>query len=938
MAVGLLGVGAVLRLLWLDAVPPGLHFDEAVYGLLARDIYAGRYPIFFSSYTGREPLYMYLMALVYHAIGVNAVAIRLTSALIGLATLPILYLLGREMFSWRVGLLAMALLALSYWHLTVSRNGYPNILIPPLGGLSFYFLWRGYRGGRWLDFVLGGFLAGAILYTYLAARFFPLTLIAIFFYALLVDRDRVRKRLRGILLAGAVAVLTFTPLGLHFLTHPRDFWERARQVLAFGEASGLALVRLLWFNTVQTAGGFLLRGDPRWHFNLPNKPVFGPLLGFFFLLGLFVALRRWRRVEYGALPIWVAVMSLPAILTAELMPASQRTFGVIPALYLLPALGLDAAWRGLESKGLPRLSDLDEKRRFRRVGAFKRDDGLRTKIGLAGLVALLAWEGASTYHAYFNDWARQIETYYIFNADYVEIARQAPGPTAVILSEHYKHPTVVFLAPQSLQAVWTLGDKALPFPARDSEIVYFLPTSSLSLDSPAAKILARMAHEITYLPAPDGQPAVVLYRVHPSRFPAAEGAGLTFNGEVELLEAEVPSLVRRDEPLHLAIHWRVVKSVAQGRTWAVHLVDDDGFRWAQADQMGYLSEQWRPGDRVIQWFRLPLDPTMPAGPYRLRLILSDEAANPLPVLDVQGMSVGLFADLGPVVVSRQGGLRQPIARGKIRWGNLQIIAHDPPAVEVAPGGRVALSITWQAVAQIERSHLRVVIELVDGQGRVWARYTRPLAHRYPPSAWDVGEVVQARYAITLPADAPPGESVIRFGVEGLEGWLPLGTIRVRGQERLFQVPPIENPLTVVLVEGARPPDGGAIELLGYDLPERTFRAGGTIPLILYWRARAPVQGHYKVFTHLLDGKGRIWGQQDSVPGNWQRPTQGWVQGEVIVDPYRIPIHPGAPTGRYLIEVGMYDPQTMRRLAAYDGTGNRLSDDRVLLAPVEVRGP
>ncbi|RME46756.1 MAG: phospholipid carrier-dependent glycosyltransferase, partial [Chloroflexi bacterium] len=124
-----IGFGAIIRLIALDRFPPGLHFDEAVYGLLARDILHGARPVFFSAWTGREPLYMYLMAPVQALVGVNTLAIRLTSALIGLATLPLTYLLGRELFSRRVALLATGLLATSYWHLTVSRNGYPNILI-----------------------------------------------------------------------------------------------------------------------------------------------------------------------------------------------------------------------------------------------------------------------------------------------------------------------------------------------------------------------------------------------------------------------------------------------------------------------------------------------------------------------------------------------------------------------------------------------------------------------------------------------------------------------------------------------------------------------------------------------------------------------------------------------------------------------------------------
>src|SRR3990172_58553 len=81
--VFLLLIAAGLRLWRLDAFPPGLNFDEAVYGLMAQEISAGARPVFFPSFVGREPLYMYLIALVYQFTGVNVFALRLAAALAG---------------------------------------------------------------------------------------------------------------------------------------------------------------------------------------------------------------------------------------------------------------------------------------------------------------------------------------------------------------------------------------------------------------------------------------------------------------------------------------------------------------------------------------------------------------------------------------------------------------------------------------------------------------------------------------------------------------------------------------------------------------------------------------------------------------------------------------------------------------------------------------
>ena len=72
--------------------------------------------------------------------------------------------------------------------------------------------------------------------------------------------------------------------------------------------------------------------------------------------------------------------------------------------------------------------------------------------------------------------------------------------------------------------------------------------------------------------------------------------------------------------------------------------------------------------------------------------------------------------------------------------------------------------------------------------------------------------------------------------------------------------------------------------------------------------------------------------------NATRPTTGWAAGEVIVDPYEIPVHPDAPPGRYVIEIGMYDPVTGERLPAFDGDGNPLEQNRILLDVTPKRSP
>ncbi len=911
-----IGFGALIRLIALDRFPPGLHFDEAVYGLLARDILHGARPVFFSAWTGREPLYMYLMAPVQALVGVNTLAIRLTSALIGLATLPLTYLLGRELFSRRVTLLATGLLATSYWHLTVSRNGYPNILIPPLEAASFIFVWHAYQhleptnllhrrpsAARLLPAAAGGLFAGLVLYTYLAARFYPITLLAIAAYALLTDRRRFIRQLPALAVFVLVMLAVFAPLAAHFIRNPHDFVERTDQVLIFSKAtSATDRLRLFLSNVGQTALGFFVHGDPRWHYNLPGKPIFDPLIAVFFLAGIAIALRRWRELPYATVLIWTAVMCLPGILTADLQPAGQRMFGVFPALVMLPALGLDAAWHWIEERR-PQLA----------------------LLAVAGIALLFVWEGFGTARTYFGEWVQRYETYEIFNGDYADMAgvarrEMAAGHTVVFVSEHYKHPTVAYLAPETMNdAVWTLGDRGLVFPNRGTdETVYLVPRDPFPPGSRVGQALEERAYAVETVRDFAGRPAFTLYRVRQTPVSPPD-AGYTFNGEVAYIGAEWPKTVDRDSPIPVTVRWQALKSVPQARTFAVHLIDQQGVRWAQTDDMSYLSEQWQPGDLVEQWFTLKVDPTTPAGSYALQLALTDEAAHPLPVLGADGTPTGVWLLLGDVTLTQRGGRVEPVGQGTPMGKTLQVLAYDRLDGSATPGARLELSLLWQKT-QASAADEGIQIEFIGQTGERWLVVEQPVAGQYPSSAWQVSEVVRARYAVQVPADAPAGRSTVRLRLG--EAILTLGQIDIQAEGRLFTVPEIQTPLQARF--------GDNIRLLGYDLPTMAFAPGETVPLTLYWQTLSDVEGDYKVFTHLLGPSGQVRGQQDSVPAGGVRPTTGWVKGEIIIDKYNIPIPNDAPPGDYQIEIGLYDPVTLVRVPAFDTGGVPLPGNRLLL--------
>jgi hypothetical protein len=117
--------------------------------------------------------------------------------------------------------------------------------------------------------------------------------------------------------------------------------------------------------------------------------------------------------------------------------------------------------------------------------------------------------------------------------------------------------------------------------------------------------------------------------------------------------------------------------------------------------------------------------------------------------------------------------------------------------------------------------------------------------------------------------------------------------------------------------------GQRIRLLGYRADTRESYPGGSIHLVLYWKALLPIGANYQVFTHLYDGT--LWGQHDGAPGCAMRPTTLWEPGRVVRDEHVIPVDPSTPVGDVPLLVGMYSLDTGERLSVRDANGEPIGD-------------
>jgi len=351
--LGIILLGAVFRLYMLDSLPSDMFNDLTYNYRETEQILRGEWMIYATGFPGREPLLFYLTALLSQLTGLNFYTLKLITALIGTATLPVVYLLGREVAGDLVGLVAALFLAVAKWHVLVSRVGFRGCLLPLAVALVALFLLRGLRGGRRSDFLWAGFFLGLSLYTYTAAlALFPATFLGLALYALAGHAGDLWRVRRSLLLALLVALLVALPMLRYMLVDGREqFWFRPlTRVGEVEEAYPGPLGEILLGNILRTAGMFHVRGDVVFRVNVPEDPHLDVVVGALFLLGLALLLARWRRGGNALVLALFVVMLLPTTLALAFpreVPGAVRSGGAMATVMLFPAAAVAVLWQRL---------------------------------------------------------------------------------------------------------------------------------------------------------------------------------------------------------------------------------------------------------------------------------------------------------------------------------------------------------------------------------------------------------------------------------------------------------------------------------------------------------------------------------------------------------------------------------------------------------------
>jgi len=660
-------LAALLRFPAIGRVPPGLYQDEAWNGLDALRVLAGERPFYFAANNGREPLFIYLVALAVGALGRSPGAIRIVAAVLGTLTIPATYALGRVWFNRRVGLLAAAVLAVTFWHVHLSRVGFRAIALPLVAGAALAAGWHGlvgatpaHEGGRadlpsptavgegpgvragdrrWL--VLGGVLYGLTFYTYLAARFTPL---ALGLFGLYLIRSRSASgnfRLRPLVWFVAPALIVVAPLAIYALLYPEVVFARAGEVLITNPAINKGdLWGTLGRQTLAVLGMFTFRGDGIQRHNLAGRPVFDPLLGLAFAAGVAWCLIRFRREPAAALALlWTGVMLLPTLL-AEDAPHFLRAVGVLPVVAIFPALGLDAVWRWAGRAG-------------------------RGWLGAALVILALATGLALTVRDYFGRYASDPVTGYYFQSAAANLAAEvnratgagwdgtgvhvpewAPGPgRQAVLAQRFwdSFASVRYLVPRPAGRGVVVAGSPTQVPSEVPLHLFLWPYEPVRDYLAALPNGVRIGARLGPLARGDLEPKpYALYVVYDVGAASAVSTPIArFEQGITLLAAQVEAtqLAPGQAALQVQLDWSGAQPVAEDYAVFVH-VENGGQVVAQHDGPpgdGALpTSWWRPGDVIRDVHLVPLAAPLGPGDRILVGLYHPVTLQRLAVLDVSG--------------------------------------------------------------------------------------------------------------------------------------------------------------------------------------------------------------------------------------------------------------------------------------------------------------
>jgi hypothetical protein len=403
--IAMIALATFLRYWRIGEVPPGFNSDEAVGAMGALTTLRKGLQYSYEGQGGGGALGFYFAAAAFYLFGPSIASIRGLAAWAGVVGIFANYWVVRELFRgptadvaglnrarWIAALSTLGL-AVSVWHLSVSRIAFAAIGVPFLMLPSVYFLWLGlnkhtrnssYNQNRksktcpersrrignlkskW-PFIVSGIFLGGLMYIYLSGVFAPPFYAAFFIgqWLLVIIAQKTSrhyevkiKKLKfwrlepptaylttqfwSLFATALTAIILLLPMVYVLLVRPELEPGTTRATQAFflnprinqGDPWGL-----LWRSIVGNFGAYGISFS--WFIGqVPARLALPAPIGLIVFLGFLISLWRGLRGQaaYLFILLWHPMLLLPSILSPDAIPHHSRTIGATNSTYIFAAI------------------------------------------------------------------------------------------------------------------------------------------------------------------------------------------------------------------------------------------------------------------------------------------------------------------------------------------------------------------------------------------------------------------------------------------------------------------------------------------------------------------------------------------------------------------------------------------------------------------------
>lgn len=476
--ISILLLATFLRFYSLDKFPIGLNADEAALGYNAyslletgKDEHGVAWPLVFRSFDDyKPPLYVYLAIPFVKVLGLNVWAVRLPSAIAGVLTVLLVYLLvnALKIFTEKkknktLALVSAFLLAVSPWHLHFSRGAWEVNVSTFLLVLGVYGFVLGLKNSKFYSLFSISFALS--LFTYHSARIIaPLLVVAL----VLIYRHTLFKKenLKGIIIASILGLALSFPVVLQLTS--KEGQSRFSGVSIFADSGPLSyvleqrridphpdsLITKIKFNRYTAYAGYYARNylshfSPNFLFisgdviDRSRVPGFGQtysILSLFLIIGS-VALLFNSSLGGKVVLVWFLLAPAAAALTFQ-SPHALRSQNEVISLSIISAYGLilvATIFYKLKNRILP-------------------------LILLFGYIFVFAFQIKNYLHSYYVTYPNELPIAWQYGFD--QIASYTKNNYSkydyIIISDRYDQPYILIAffqkyPPQSLQKELVMG-------------------------------------------------------------------------------------------------------------------------------------------------------------------------------------------------------------------------------------------------------------------------------------------------------------------------------------------------------------------------------------------------------------------------------------------------------------------------------------------------